>query len=287
MKRFSKVRYNQDEHHLKFKDKESVKSFNLNDVDDLKRLESFLNRLHIGEPQSISDYIKRFEDKRYHIEFDEERYYVIDKDGDIVYLFETDEIEEAVSAANLLNKQHNFISDLIKFMQSKGFADEDFKEFTEEVNEINEENPIIFNDSESIDDLLSKYVKNKRFYYRYDKGHYYILDRKQDSPSIYVNTITDAICVVNYLNKQDNTKEDGWMNNRFSLKLGRFYDYDKILQHEEVLKLLNESHTEIINLLADLTKFKLVMIEIIEDLEKGEGNEKYVEWIKENVNITF
>lgn len=77
------------------------------------------------------------------------------------------------------------------------------------------------------------------------------------------------------------------MSDRFSLKLGRFYDYDKILQHEEVLKLLNESHTEIMNLLADLTKFKLVMLEIIEDLEKGEGNEKYVEWIKENVNITF
>lgn len=29
------------------------------------------------------------------------------------------------------------------------------------------------------------------------------------------------------------------MSDRFSLKLGRFYDGDKILQHEEVLELLN------------------------------------------------
>lgn len=77
------------------------------------------------------------------------------------------------------------------------------------------------------------------------------------------------------------------MSDRFSLKLGRFCDDDKILQHEEVLKLLNESHTEIMNLRADLTKFKLVMLEIIGDLEKCEGNEKYVEWIKENVTISF
>lgn len=62
---------------------------------------------------------------------------------------------------------------------------------------------------------------------------------------------------------------------------------NEIVDMDEAFDLINESHTEIMNLLADLTKFKLVMIEIIEDLEKGEGNEKYVEWIKENVNITF
>lgn len=209
MKRFSKVRYNQDEHSLKFNDREEVKKFNLNDIDDLKQLESFLNRVHIGEAQSTSDYLKSFEGKRYYIDSDKERHYVIDRKCEPFYLFEMGCIEEAIQAVTSLNKQHDLILNLIKFMQSKGFADEDFKEFTEEVNEINEENPIVFNDSESIDDLLSKYVKNKRFYCRYDKGHYYILDRKQDSPSIYANTITDAIGVVNYLNKQDNTKEDG------------------------------------------------------------------------------
>ena len=41
------------------------------------------------------------------------------------------------------------------------------------------------------------------------------------------------------------------------------------------------------NLRYDLTKFKLVMLEIIEDLENGKGNDKYVEWIKENVDVTL
>ena len=33
------------------------------------------------------------------------------------------------------------------------------------------------------------------------------------------------------------------------------------------------------------TRLKLVMHQIIEDLEKGKGNEKYVKWIKNNCNI--
>ena len=74
---------------------------------------------------------------------------------------------------------------------------------------------------------------------------------------------------------------------KYSLKLGRFYEDDKILQHEEVLDLLNKSHEEVMNLRYDLTKFKLVMLEIIEDLENGKGNDKYVEWIKENVDVTL
>ncbi len=74
---------------------------------------------------------------------------------------------------------------------------------------------------------------------------------------------------------------------KYSLKLGRFYKDDKILQHEEVLDLLNKSHEEVMNLRYDLTKFKLVMLEIIEDLENGKGNDKYVEWIKENVDVTL
>lgn len=74
---------------------------------------------------------------------------------------------------------------------------------------------------------------------------------------------------------------------KYSLKLGRFYKDDKILQHEEVLDLLNKSHEEVMNLRYDLTKFKLVMLEIIEDLENGKGNDKYVKWIKENVDVTL
>ena len=74
---------------------------------------------------------------------------------------------------------------------------------------------------------------------------------------------------------------------KYSLKLGRFYKDDKILQHEEVLDLLNKSHEEVMDLRYDLTKFKLVMLEIIEDLENGKGNDKYVEWIKENVDVTL
>lgn len=135
--------------------------------------------------------------------------FIMDRKYKMFYLFEMEDIGEAIQAVISLNRQYDFNLNLIKFMESKGFVDEDFKRFTEEVNKINEENPIVFNDSESIDDLLSKYVKNKRFYCRYDKGHYYIFDRKQDLPSIYVNNIADAIYVVNYLNKQDNTKEDG------------------------------------------------------------------------------
>lgn len=74
---------------------------------------------------------------------------------------------------------------------------------------------------------------------------------------------------------------------KYSLKLGRFYEDDKILQHEEVLDLLNKSHEEVMNLRYDLTKFKLVMLEIIEDLENGKVNDKYVKWIKENVDVTL
>lgn len=65
-------------------------------------------------------------------------------------------------------------------------------------------NSIVLDDSENIDDLYLKYIetfKDKRFYCKYNEGHYYILDRKQDLPSIYVNTIDNVIYVLNYLNK--------------------------------------------------------------------------------------
>lgn len=132
MKRFSKVRYNQDKHYLKFNDKESIKSFNLNDIDDLKQLELFLNRVDIGEAQSISDYLKSFEGKRYYIDFDEECYYVMDRTCGIFYLFEMDDVGEAIQAVYLLNKQYDFILNLITFMESKGFTNYDFEKFIEE-----------------------------------------------------------------------------------------------------------------------------------------------------------
>lgn len=36
------------------------------------------------------------------------------------------------------------------------------------------------------------------------------------------------------------------MCDRFTLKLGRFYDGDRILQHEEVLDLLNDFNEKIV-----------------------------------------
>lgn len=132
MKRFSKVRYNKNEHYLRFKDRRSIKSFNLNDINDLKQLESFLNRVHIGEAQSTSDYIKSFEGKRYYIDSNKEYHYIIDRKHEIFYLFKTKDIAEAIQAVISLNKQYDFTLNVIKFMESKGLTNEDFKEFIEE-----------------------------------------------------------------------------------------------------------------------------------------------------------
>ena len=60
----------------------------------------------------------------------------------------------------------------------------------------------------------------------------------------------------------------------------------------EFVDRLNEQHNEIMDLRFENTSMKLILLDIIEDLEKqAESKEpiiismKYVEWIKENVNI--
>lgn len=53
---------------------------------------------------------------------------------------------------------------------------------------------------------------------------------------------------------------------------------------ESLLYMVDNLTNENMMLRRDSTRLKLVMLQIIEDLEKGEGNEKYVKWIKENCN---
>lgn len=149
-----------------------------------------------------------FDDKRYYCESRGKYNYIFDRKDDEICLSIISN-QKAVLITEMLNMQNDTITELLEFIKSRGLTNEDFKKFIEEMNEMKEEKPIDFNsygelfDSESIDDLILKYIRNKRFYCKYVKGYYYILDRKQDLPLIYVNNITDAIYVVNYLNKQD------------------------------------------------------------------------------------
>ena len=53
---------------------------------------------------------------------------------------------------------------------------------------------------------------------------------------------------------------------------------------DSLLYMVDNLTNENMTLRRDGTRLKLVMLQIIEDLEKEEGNEKYVEWIKENCN---
>jgi len=54
----------------------------------------------------------------------------------------------------------------------------------------------------------------------------------------------------------------------------------------ESLKYMVDNLTnENMSLRRDGTRLKLVMHQIIEDLEKAGGNEKYIAWIKENCNV--
>lgn len=54
---------------------------------------------------------------------------------------------------------------------------------------------------------------------------------------------------------------------------------------EHLLGLVNNLAEENIILRADGTRLKLVVLQIIEDLERMEGNEEYVDWIKSNCNL--
>jgi len=63
---------------------------------------------------------------------------------------------------------------------------------------------------------------------------------------------------------------------------------------DTVLDLLNELHEEVMDLRGENTKFKLVVGEIIEDMQKYVDddqlvyiNQSYVDWIKQNVDVTL
>lgn len=68
----------------------------------------------------------------------------------------------------------------------------------------------------------------------------------------------------------------------------------KHIGYESVRDLLNNLNDEVMDLRAENTKFKLIMSDVVEDLEKQAKSkepiilsEKYVEWIKENVNLSL
>ncbi len=63
---------------------------------------------------------------------------------------------------------------------------------------------------------------------------------------------------------------------------------------EELVDLLNELHEEVMNLRRENTKFKLIVSEIIEDMQKYIDdnqlvyiNQSYVDWIKKEVDTTL
>lgn len=68
----------------------------------------------------------------------------------------------------------------------------------------------------------------------------------------------------------------------------------KHIGYESVRDLLNDLNDEVMDLRAENTQFKLVVSDIVEDLEKQAKSkepiilsEDYVDWIKENVNLSF
>lgn len=57
------------------------------------------------------------------------------------------------------------------------------------------------------------------------------------------------------------------------------------IMNESTIYMLNNLTRENMALRRDDTILKLVMRQIVEDLKKEKGNEKYIEWIKENCNL--
>lgn len=57
--------------------------------------------------------------------------------------------------------------------------------------------------------------------------------------------------------------------------------------NESTIYMLNNLTRENMALRRDGTILKLVMRQIVEDLKKEKGNEKYIEWIKENCNLNL
>ena len=77
-------------------------------------------------------------------------------------------------------------------------------------------------------------------------------------------------------------------------EMGVFSDNGEVMETTDVLNCLNELHEEVMNLRAENTKFKLVVREIIEDMQKYVDdnqlvyiNQSYVDWIKKEVDTTF
>ena len=65
-------------------------------------------------------------------------------------------------------------------------------------------------------------------------------------------------------------------------------------EENSLMELLNELYEEVMDLRRENTKFKLVVGEIIEDMQKYVDddqlvyiNQSYVDWIKENVDTTL
>lgn len=66
------------------------------------------------------------------------------------------------------------------------------------------------------------------------------------------------------------------------------------LSQKQVCELLNELHEEVMDLGGENTKFKLIVSEIIEDMQKYVDenqlvyiNQSYVDWIKKEVDTTL
>lgn len=86
------------------------------------------------------------------------------------------------------------------------------------------------------------------------------------------------------------------MTERFDWDLNGIWDYqsdsDEYLESsKEICELLNELHEEVMDLRRENTKFKLVVREIIEDMQKYVDdnqlvyiNQSYVDWIKKETD---
>ena len=72
----------------------------------------------------------------------------------------------------------------------------------------------------------------------------------------------------------------------------RFTDNGKGITHKEVVDLLNKLNDEVMDLRAENTRFKLIVSDIVDDLEKQAKSEKpiiisrkYVDWIKKELDL--
>ena len=81
---------------------------------------------------------------------------------------------------------------------------------------------------------------------------------------------------------------------RFIYTTDGFEDNGKYITPYYVVELLNELHEEVMDLRIENTKFKLIVSEIIEDMQKYVDdnqliyiNQSYVDWIKKEVDTTL